>query len=280
MAKRHTNRPALRAVDVWRWIDKGILKAQKVPRTAVFFLIEGRHIRQSWLTRTRKRNIIRRTAITYLGEGIFLIPIWQEVPDWEMEWLESQDLHHEENLTRLGIHRFRRRFFRLCYMQVEDLDHAARQQVHVLKQYFDEAPLTFQTFRELFRELSRQGRIAKVIVGRQVGVDAFRIRIQHRIRSLRSSVASITAHAPLFCGQVTDKDIRVVTTHLEKLARQCEEQSMRPVGRRLRFAARSLRLAAEYIQQGKIPRARRRLKAALKNLVYPEEKPKGKEGNE
>ncbi|HLB95984.1 MAG TPA: hypothetical protein VJK26_03740, partial [Patescibacteria group bacterium] len=54
--KTHPNRPGLRAVEVRRWVQKGILSVRRVKLTPVFYLISGKTVRQTWLSRSRSHK--------------------------------------------------------------------------------------------------------------------------------------------------------------------------------------------------------------------------------
>lgn len=273
MAKKHPDRPALRAVDVKRWFENGILKVKQISQTPVLFLIEGKNVRQSWFRRRRGR-VQRHSAVTYLGKGIFLIPIWLPVRDWEIEYLKSQDI----DLRSRGIRLFDHGYLRLCYMQVEDLDHAERQQDHVLEGYSrqDYPPITAD-LEILMDELARVEAISSKIRSRKVGIDSvgnyLKMRLifwQKNLNSWHRSLQLIVSNAPALQRETTLRERQPVITTLRRIADGCRDLTMRPVGIRLSRAARSLKLAAGHIQNGRLDLARDRIKSALKNLEYPE----------
>lgn len=266
--KRHTDRPALRAMEVWRWITKGILKVTVLRDAHIFYLNQGKAVRQRWLKRVKGKVEIR-TSMTYLRKGTFLVPIWQVVADWEINYL------HEKNvfLDNFGIVLYDQKYYRLCYMQVEDLDHTRRQQDHVLDNYFDS--LLSDNFPDFWAELSRQNRIIQEIEGRKISAENFYVVVAIRLKSISRSLRSIIKNAPLFrqdfSQEQKERSRETAINVLEKIARECQTFTFRPVCHRLRYAARSLKLAAEHLRNRHLGLAKKRLQSALKNLTYPPE---------
>jgi len=268
--KKHSNRPALRAIDVVRWIDKGILQVQRVKRTPILFLTRGWTVRQTWFYRTFRRQLIRKkTATTYLRKGIFLVPIWQLVPAWEVDYYTSRGFP----LSDCWISNFDDKDHRLAFMQVEDLDHALRLHDHILDKYLDVKFLRAR-LPELMRILDTQEQIIQKVVQRSVGTTSFRKEIETTLRSFRRSLSSILNNAPVFNGNFSDETKKPVVSFLRSVIRECQRHPFRPIGRRLLYAVKSLNLAIVYLESGSPRRARERIKSALKNLTYPEEKPK------
>jgi hypothetical protein len=269
LAKKHPNRPALKGIDVARWVSKGILQVVPVRRTAVLYTKKGKSVRQRWLRilrRKRNHEIITQTAITYLRKGAFLIPIWLEVPNWEVLYLVEQHIDFKSQ----GIQKFGSRWMRISYMQVEDLDHAMRQQIHVLDQYLDKPQPTMSDFYELFEKLARSEKITKKVTMRKLGVDSLFSSVTIRLRQIRMSLESILANAPLFRQTTDERQRQPVTSSLTKYAQECRKLTLRPVGVRLNRAARSLERAVEHIKNERFLLAKQRIQSALKNLIYPE----------
>jgi hypothetical protein len=67
------------------------------------------------------------------------------------------------------------------------------------------------------------------------------------------------------------KDRQTVINAFAKIAKNCRAIPMRPVGRNLGYAARSLERAIININNGRIDLAKRNLKSAIKNLEYPDQ---------
>lgn len=260
--KKYRTRPALRAIDVERWLANKILRVKRIKSTPIFYLLKGKSVRQSWFKKTAKR-ILKKTAVTYLRKGIFLVPIWQKVPEWEMQRLKDQGI---EPLT-LGIISFEGTFYRLVYMQVEDLDHTLRQQNHVLDQYL--GAILKENFPKLFELLERQEKIIGHIEVRKKGVANFSTSLEIFLRSSQRSLRSVIANAPLFRKSAAE-DSQLVTNVLKKIIRQSHAFPVRPVFRKLYFARRSMALAIEHLQNRRLNLAKRRIQAALKNLEYPQ----------
>lgn len=262
--KTHSDRPAPRAVEVWRWIQDGILEIKVLKNTPIFHLSCGRTVYQRWLKRKR-REVIVKHALTYLRKGIFLVPIWKVVSDWEIKYL----LDREIRLMRDGVVFCGKTYQRLLYMQVDDLDHVLRQTVHTMDSYFEIDPLLAENFPELTEKLARQNQIISRIGNRQVGTDNLKIVIGIRLKSMARSLNSILANAPIFHDRHSVSDVITIANTLEHLALECATLTFRPVFRRLGYASRSLRIAAEHIRNGQFPKAKRCLRSALKNLTYP-----------
>lgn len=265
MAKKHPNRPALRAVDVWRWISRDILKIKQVSRSAVFYLLDGKNVRQTWLKKTRRRGVFKISAVTYLRKGIFLIPLWIEIPDWEVDYLRKQGLNFRDQ----GIALIDGRYLRLCYMQIEDLDHAKRQQSHIIDGYLLKVHPLMSDFMELFEKLARAKKIIGKIESRSRVINSLSFSTKMRLRENQMSLKSILANAPLFARAISQKEREPVISALRKMAAECRSLSMRPISRRMGWAARSLELAISHIENNCLGLAKKRFKSALKNLEYP-----------
>lgn len=263
--KKHKTRPALRAIDVLRWIDKKILPVKRVKGTQILYLLSWKVVLQSWVRRNQKRQIKKETARTYLRVGIFLVPIWQKVPLWEIKYLQSQG----QNPLIRGIILFKGVYLRLAYMQVEDLDHAIRQQDHVIDNYLN--VYIKKDFPQLVNELQRQDEILQKVGERKMGAESLLTHIKLCLRSYNRSLGSILANAPIFKhGNFQEKDRQTIISALQNIIKECRSFSFRPICHRLRFARRSLTLAIEHIKNDNFRLAKARLKAALKNLEYPE----------
>jgi len=269
MAKKHLNRPALRAFDVWRWIANGVLEIVPVRKTPVFYLLSGRHVRQTWFHQTDKKAVIKETAVTYIRKGTFLVPIWISVPEWEIEHLKSLNL----DLTMAGIALFGRIHRRLCYMQVEDLDHTERQQDHVLDTYIGVARIKTVDFFELFNEFVRRERIVGKVQVRYAGVYTLGFQIRGRLQRLSKSIPTIVANAPILKGKGTaeqqEKSKETIIVYLGKLSKEFRTLSMRPIGVRLGRAARSFEKAIEHLHAGRRALANQRIASGLRNIPYP-----------
>ena len=264
--KKYTHRPALRAVEVWRWISKDILAIKIVKRSPMFHLAEGKSVRQVWLRKT-KTGIQRKTAVTYLRKGLFLVPAWKKVPQWEIKYLKEAGL----SFCQQSILLVNGGYQRLIYMQVEDLDHTQRQQEHILDHYFEIEYLLQQTFPELFEKLTKEHQIIQKIGQRKIAADSLHAATQIRIDSLRRSLCSIVARAPLFNQAFSEKDRQTVISVLENAVREINSFTFRPINRPIGYARRSLSLAILHLKNNRLSLAKDRLRSAIKNLTYPTE---------
>lgn len=265
MAKKHRGRPALRAVQIWGLIVGGGINTHQVPNSPILILVKGKTVWQKWLGRRKDKTVVRKSAATYIRKGTLFVPIWYTVPRWEMDYYRNEQI----NFAALGIREIRGRYMRLCYMQVEDLDHALRQQDHVLDQYFDLKGKKVSDFASLLDLMARAERIRKKVELRKMCLTVSYNHLQADLKSIRRSVRNLATNAPIFLGKSTEASQQAVTSTLTKYAATLREYPMRPVGTRLLWAARSLDLAVGHIQNGRTRLALDRLKAALKNLEYP-----------
>ena len=267
--KTHPNRPGLRAVEVRRWVQKGILSVRRVKLTPVFYLISGKTVRQTWLSRSRshKGKIERKTATTYLRRGIFLVPRWRPVARWEINYLESRGMAMKSQ----GILFLESAYRQLTFMQVDDLDHAQRQQDHILENYLG-VDFLRSHLPELMITLLAQEIIVDKTIKRNTGVESLQTNLEVTLHQLRISLKSILENA-LSKDELTPEKTRTIASYLRSVIRTCDQFPFRPVGRKLQYAVRSLTLAASHLKSGKRKLARERLKSALKNLEYT--KPKG-----
>ncbi len=268
MAKKHRTRPALKAVDVWRWIVNGVLEISPVRRTPAFILTKGKSVRQRWLRR-RRDQIISATAVTYLRLGTFLMPRWIPVKkEWRAEYLKAHGLADRSH----GFATFEGQLQELCYQQVDDLDHCQRQQGYILEGYempSKRKPVT-DDFIALMDQLARVAAITGHIASRKAGVESLKTILESRLRSLRRSLSSLVENAPTLNGDPDEKKRQVLVAALQKMAIESREIACRPVVRRTRRASRSLALAVEHIKGGqRLDLARARIRSALKNLEYP-----------
>ncbi len=264
MAKRHRTRPALRAVDVFRWVINGVLEVRPVKRTPIMYTSAGRVVRQRWFRR-RRGQVETATAVTYLRMGTFLVPRWIRVPAWRAAHLAECGLADRAH----GFATFDGELKELCLMQVEDLDHTLRQQDHVLEGYELPEKPGFSDFMELMDRLIRAEAIREKVGERKAGIGNLQTLAIVRLKSLSRSLSSIVENAPIFRGDSNQRDRETVTNALEKASRECLEVRMRPFGIRVRRAGRSLGLAATHIQTGRIRLALSRIRSALKNLELP-----------
>lgn len=264
--KKYTHRPALRAVEVWRWISKDILTINPVKRSPIFHLAEGKSVRQVWLKKT-KTAIQRKTAVTYLRKGLFLVPAWKKVPPWEVKHLEEMGL----SFCQQSILLVNGSYQRLIYMQVEDLNHTQRQQEHILNHYFEIERLLQQTFPELFEKITKEHQIIQKIGKRKIAADSLQTATRIRIDSLRRSLCSIVDYAPIFNQAFYEKDRQTVISFLENTVREINSFTFRPVNKPIGYAKRSLALATLHLKNNRLSLAKDRLRSAIKNLTYPTE---------
>lgn len=264
--KKYTHRPALRAVEVWRWISKDILTINPVKRSPIFHLAEGKSVRQVWLKKT-KTTIQRKTAVTYLRKGLFLVPAWKKVPPWEVKHLEEMGL----SFCQQSILLVNGGYQRLIYMQVEDLDHAQRQQDHIMDHYFEIERLLQQTFPELVEKITKEHQIIQKIGRRKIAADSLHAATQIRIDSLRRSLRSILAYAPIFNQAFSEKDRQTVISVLENAVREINSFTFRPINRPIGYARRSLERATLHLKNNRLSLTKNRLRSAIKNLTYPTE---------
>ena len=266
MAKKHRTRPALNAAVVWRWIVAGILEIQPIKGTPAFIIAQGKNVRQRWI-RQRRDEIVSLTATTYLGLGIILVPRWITIEkQWRVDYLRARGLADRKH----GFAVFEGQLFELCYQQVEDLDHCRRQQGHILKGYdMPKRKLAAADFETMMAQLERVAIITGHVAGRQAGADSLYTIIRNQLKSHQRSLRSFVENAPTLKGEGKSSDQRTLVSALEKMALGCKEIACHPLVRRLRRASRSLALAAEHIQAGRMDLARERILSALKNLEYP-----------
>lgn len=264
--KKHSDRPALRATEVWRWIEKGILKIDVLKNTPIFHLTEGKSVRQKWLQK-RKSSATWKSVVTYLRKGIFLVPIWKVVPDWEIKFLNDCGLL----LAKEGIAFLNNRYRRLYYMQVDDLDHVLRQTIHTIDGYLAIDPLLAENSADLATKLNCQNQIINRIGNRQINADSLYTIVNIKMKSISRSIRSILANAPAFKRKCIEQDRLTVYNYFEKASQECATLTFQPVFRQLSYASRSLKIAAKHIKNGQRYKAKRCLKSALKNLTYPAE---------
>lgn len=264
--KKHRNRKALWAVDVFRWIKKNILSVKLIPATPIFYLVEAKSVRQNWLVK-RRQNTIKKSAMTYLKKGLLLVPVWQVVPDWEISFFQQQGI----DLISKGIVQIGDRWLRLAFMQDEDLNHALRQQDYVLNQYLEDQPILADTFEKILAVIDKEKRIISKIGQRKIGIQKLQTAIKIKIASFHRSIQSIIDNSPLFKQEGAVKDLHTVIAVLRKISRECYLTPVRPVGIRLRRAGRSIDCAILNLKKRQFYSAKLCLKSALKNLSYPEE---------
>ncbi len=273
--KKHDDRPALRAVDVWRWISNGILTIRIIKGSPIFFLAEGKSVRQSWYKVTGQ-TAEKKSAVTYLRKGLFLVPSWRKVTDREINYLKALG----SSLCMQSILYFPGHgYHRLIYMQVEDLDHALRQQGYIIDNYRDKTKTLMCMFAlELLREIEKEDRIIKQIGERKIAADSLHTRTCLRIDSIGRSISSIATNAPIFRTDFADEGKQTVITVLERAVREIRSFTFRPVNRPIGFARRSLELAIKHLRNNRPSLARDRLRSAVKNLKYPKD-PNGSESS-
>ena len=264
--KKHASRSALRAVHVWRWTIKGILTIKIVKGSPIFYLAEGKSVRQNWL-RKKRQTIKRESAVTYLRKGLFLVPSWRKVPDWEIQHLKANNA----SLCEHSILYLHDGYNRLIYMQVEDLDHTRRQQEHIIDHYSDVKTLLRLTSPELFKEINKESRIIRKIGEQKIAADSRDTRTRLRIDSIRRSLCSIVANAPIFKKGFSEKDIQPVISFLENAVREISSFTFRPINRRIGYTRRSLELTIKHLGNNRFSLARDRLRSAIKNFQYPTE---------
>jgi hypothetical protein len=265
--KKYANRPALRAVDVCRWVGKEIFEIKRIKDTTIFYSTCGKTVRQTWVRKTRRGEIKKLSALTYLRKGIFLTPVWQIVPDWEIKYLQEKQINPRD----IGSIFFKRRgYVRLAFRQVEDLDHAIRQQDHIIDNYLSLDFLKVQ-LPELIDILISHAQIIHKTTLNKVGVESSQVILKNLLLSYQRSLRSILENAPTFRNNNTPKNTEILSNVLAKIVKECRNHKFRPVGRRLEHAARSLERAVIHIQNNRLALAQARIKSALKNLEYPEE---------
>jgi len=249
LARRDNRHPALRGDQVRRWLQSGILKADQLGDTPILVVREAARVRL-----TKKHR-------TTLGQGIFLVPRWVEIP-W-MRWtMELRDLPAEE-LEKLAIIVQQGQPHRLIFQQVEDLDHLCRQQRHILKQ---------NEGRRRYFEV----RIKPFIVARRAAADSLRRVRQQQLRAVRNALIAPVGeklHSPEL---MTPGAITEAVAKLDVAIAELEEIIERPLVTGRKRAKRSLRAAQRWIKEGDFPRALKHLRAAWKNLTWP--KPKEEKG--
>lgn len=272
MAKKHSNRPGLYARHILDLIAKGKLPAKQLKGTLIFYITEGHTVRQTWLSRDKNDIVRKKTSSTYLGKGIFLAPIWKPVPAWEIKYRNLPEIH----LRDQGIRKFRDKYFRLVFCQVDGLQKARRQQDHAMEKYLDESTLAINDMVSLFEELARRTNILEVIQVRQAKLEFYATVIRLEVASFRRSVASML-NSPVFSGIFRRQDLFTLTNNLQKISKRMRQIPARPFGRRLRRAAFSLERTVANIKRGRLDLARKNIQSAIKNIPSI---PKGKEDPE
>lgn len=257
--------PALRALRVLSWVKDKRLKVTFIDTgSPVMIVLQGRRYYHTWLEFDKKKNVVKQShKQIYLRKGIFLVLIWQDVPDWEITYR----LVRGENLHDAGICKFDNKYCRLAYMRVTDLDHAFRQPLHVLDTYFNMCKPYPRDFLDRFMEILRIGRITLKIADRFRKIRSFQSRFKNNLQRVINQLKelidddnlAIDAHAKA-------NSIRRVKNIIEF----CHAIHFLPVYRRLYYASLSLKKAIDYINNDNLDRAKARMRSALKNLEYPE----------
>ncbi|OGD56247.1 hypothetical protein A2V71_02910 [Candidatus Berkelbacteria bacterium RBG_13_40_8] len=271
MAKKHATRPALRAYSVYRYLISGKLDFTPVKRTAAVYLNSGRNVYQTWLVRDKKdeEKPKRKYATTYLGKGIFLIPIWIGVPDWEIEFLKTNEKVKNIPLTQLGIAEFNSEFRRLCYTQVEDLEHARRMTVHILDQYAALDVSAMPTFQEMFSAILKAESIGKVVEMRKMEFDNLFATTEIKIKKAQRGLENFLNCEAIFTGEMFPEDMQAIVSYLRNTAETIESLTMRPIGRATKLVSKSLQCTISHLKNNRFRRARKCMESALKNIHYP-----------
>ncbi|KKQ90779.1 MAG: hypothetical protein UT15_C0004G0002 [Berkelbacteria bacterium GW2011_GWA1_39_10] len=262
MAKRHRKRPAIYAKDFYRWIANGNLEVQQVGRTPTYILKEGHPVWQTWLTRPKNGIVTKNAVSTYLRRGEFFVPSWINVPAWEIKYRNLPEIH----LRAYGIRKFRGKYFRLCFMQVEDLDHAKRQMNYILNRYLDETTLMINDLMELFSELSRREDIIERIQPRQTGLEFLINKTRLELNALRDMLKSYL-NSPVFQPKADSEIARLTLIgYLPKISQRLRQIHMRPFGTKLKYAARSVDRAVMHLRNHHFGSAKARIQSALTNI--------------
>lgn len=262
MAKLHSDRPSIYGKDFFHWIDKGIIKVKWVKRTPVYYLLEGKSVRQNWLCKKGKETI-KHSEITYLRAGSFFVPRWMDVPAWEIEYYESLKLP----LLAQGISHLEKR---LCFMQVDDLSKLRRQQVHILDAYAKTDLSKFTNFDVFFKAMLRIETVGKQIELRKMGVDNLFTHVSLRVSELRRNLENLAKYAPIFKDPPEAERLRITLDYFKLKALECRhELVMKPIRIRTRIIARLLEIVILHIQSGNYQLARQCLQVAASRLRYP-----------
>jgi len=242
MAKRDPHCPALRGDQVQRWLQAGILKADQLGDTPILVVREAVRVR---LTKGHR---------TTLGQGIFLVPRWVEIP-WRRWTAGLHDLSAEELEARAIIVRPGGRPYRLIFQQVEDLDHLCRQQRHVLKQGEDNPYF--------------ERRIKPYIIARRQAADSLRRIRKRRLEAIRNGWIAPVGKKLHYPELMTPEAVAEAVARLDEAIAALDEIVERPLVIRRKRAQRSLRAAQRWIQERDFARTLRHLRAAWKNLMWP-----------
>lgn len=263
MAKTKKDRPAINGFWLLNLIRDNKIKVAFLDQLCpVMILLEGIRIRQHWLIKTKSGKIIAKSERTYLRKGIFLSPIWQNVADWKIAYYQENGI----DLSPLGIFCFEENYCCLTYMQIDRLDAAYRQPLHVLDEYFEKEKEYPSDLADVYGELLKIGRITMITKNRFIRIRRFSKVFLDNLSKNRRKIENILNKDHLSRYQ----DIAVMLQIID----YCRAIKSRPMYRRLYYASRSLELAIKYIKDSNFKRAKARMRSALKNLTYPKPKPK------
>lgn len=257
--KKYANRPALRAVEVWFRIVKG-MDIHVIGKSVIFHLNRGCHLTQRWL-KEQDGKVIVMHARTYLRKGIFLVPIWQNVPNWQLDWLREHDIPFTKDVIVLHGENFQR----LTYMQVEDIDHVIRQVDHTVNGYLNTLDFA-KYFAKFWEKLDQRENIVLRLNDRKAAAEGLKRHIEGKLKVVRMSVGSILANAPTFNGSFYEHDAQTAANGLIKHAENLASITFRPVFFRTGYASRMILSAVKDLKDSELIGAQAHLTMALKSI--------------
>lgn len=274
MAKKHKDRPILYACNVFEaretvpeWLGRVMLPATPIGQTGVLVVTNYGYVRQMWFDKKGKP----RSRHTYVKSGTILVPTFRDVSPEEGKAIG------EENWNTFGVKFFFETFSlkRLCFMQVDDLDAAIRQQDYIIDTYRTVPKSKTVKFLDYFFEITSGSLTSQKIVRR---VDRRRTRLvmtrdytEASLRQRNGSLTNVILFSPVFQDANTNSHKETLITVLRNSVRLCGEFPMRPVGKNMRSAKRSLLAAIRRLKRNETREARKLIETAIKKMVYPKE---------
>lgn len=243
MAKRDPRHPALRGYQVWRWMERGILKAGRLHGAAGVLVVQK-------AVRVR----LDRKYRTTISQGIFLVPRWIPMPKNESE---KFSLLSEEKLRKNGIIKVEDRPYLLIYQQIEDLAHLYRQQEHIL---LDGVQMRIFNLKVKPHIVARKKAAAKLAKQRA-----------KQLRDIQEGKVIPLLKRLATPEEIPDWEIEGMVNYLDGVIAELEQIIERPfvVGRKR--AQGSLRAVQRQLRKRNFYLARKRLMKALENLIWPKE---------
>lgn len=262
--KKYRNRPAIPFHTITNMVMRGSIQTTFMHTRGlfVFRLTKGCHVYQTWIS-LKNKIVTHNHARTYLRKGIFLIPIWLKVSDWQMAYYKQQ----KTDLASISIYKFDNQWYKACYMQVDDIDRAIRQQEHISNRY--------QRIVYLFTNIDdvayRVIETMRYIDDRRQTLCGLKKRAQGTLSDYSYSLQSIINNSPLFASN-NQNNKTTISIVIQRIINGCKSDNLyfNPIYRRLYGASLSLQRALFYIEKNDFKRAKERIEKALENLEYPD----------